>query len=187
MRYRRHDPVTFNHTAETNLAIKAACSLVGTGSVNDRVKPQMGSEDFAYVLEARPGAFIFLGNGATASAGRAIAMSARRNVLSFRPSARRIHKEVLSTLPWRAKNPFELLNPARPAGAPASPTTSSKKRQSTWGCRREMAKLCERAAAGARGQKSTPCTGRKLAVILHRILGDGTIFITRKAVPAMAP
>ncbi|MQX95016.1 amidohydrolase [Sinorhizobium medicae] len=67
LRYRRHDPVTFNHTAETNLAIKAAGSLVGTGSVNDRVKPQMGSEDFAYMLEARPGAFIFLGNGATAS------------------------------------------------------------------------------------------------------------------------
>jgi hippurate hydrolase len=67
LRYRRHDPVTFNQTAETKLAVRAACNLVGTGSVNDRAKPQMGSEDFAYMLEARPGAFIFLGNGATAS------------------------------------------------------------------------------------------------------------------------
>ncbi|WP_404294979.1 M20 aminoacylase family protein (plasmid) [Microvirga sp. RSM25] len=67
LKYRRHDPVTFNHTAETTLAIKAACSLVGPASVNDRMKPRMGSEDFAYMLEARPGAFIYLGNGATAS------------------------------------------------------------------------------------------------------------------------
>lgn len=65
-KYRRHDPVTFNHTQGTNLAIKAACNLVGSASVDDKIKPRMGSEDFAYMLEARPGAFIFLGNGPSA-------------------------------------------------------------------------------------------------------------------------
>lgn len=65
-KYRRHDPVTFNYTEGTNLAMQAARKLVGTASVDDKIKPQMGSEDFAYMLEARPGAFIFLGNGSTA-------------------------------------------------------------------------------------------------------------------------
>ncbi|MFB6418801.1 M20 aminoacylase family protein [Bradyrhizobium tunisiense] len=66
LKYRRHDPVTFNHTEGTNLAIKAARNLVGLASVNDKLKPGMGSEDFAYMLEARPGAYIMLGNGPTA-------------------------------------------------------------------------------------------------------------------------
>ncbi|MER8805138.1 M20 aminoacylase family protein [Mesorhizobium sp. M0998] len=65
--YRRHDPVTFNHTEGTSLAVNAARKLVGTAFVNDKIKPLMGSEDFAYMLEARPGAFIFLGNGSSAA------------------------------------------------------------------------------------------------------------------------
>lgn len=67
LNYRRHDPVTFNHSEETKLAIKAARNLVGTACVDDNMKPRMGSEDFAYMLEARPGAFIFVGNGSTAA------------------------------------------------------------------------------------------------------------------------
>lgn len=66
-KYRRHDPVTFNHTEGTNLAIRAARNLVGSASVNDKMRPRMGSEDFAYMLEARPGAFIYLGNGSSAA------------------------------------------------------------------------------------------------------------------------
>ncbi|ESY90372.1 M20 aminoacylase family protein [Mesorhizobium sp. LNHC229A00] len=66
-RYRRLEPVTINHEAETKLAVQAARGLVGTEAVNDRIKPGMGSEDFAYMLEARPGSYIFLGNGPTAS------------------------------------------------------------------------------------------------------------------------
>ncbi|RWO86340.1 M20 aminoacylase family protein [Mesorhizobium sp.] len=66
LKYRRLEPVTFNHTAETNLATKAARSLVGPASVDDSIRPSMGSEDFAYMLEARPGAYILLGNGSTA-------------------------------------------------------------------------------------------------------------------------
>ncbi|MFB9985725.1 M20 aminoacylase family protein [Mesorhizobium kowhaii] len=65
-KHRRLEPLTFNHTKETNQATDAARGLVGDGSVNDRVKPIMGSEDFAYMLQARSGAFIFLGNGPSA-------------------------------------------------------------------------------------------------------------------------
>lgn len=65
-KYCRSVPVTLNHAEPTHLAIKAACDLVGTASVDDKIKPRMGAEDFAYMLEARPGAFIFLGNGPTA-------------------------------------------------------------------------------------------------------------------------
>lgn len=65
-KYRRLEPMMFNHTEGTNLAIKAARALVGAESVNDKSKPTMGAEDFAYMLEARPGAYIKMGNGATA-------------------------------------------------------------------------------------------------------------------------
>ncbi|MBY3574210.1 amidohydrolase [Rhizobium laguerreae] len=65
--YRRLEPVAVNHEAETKIAVDAARDLVGHASVNDLLKPGMGSEDFAYMLEARPGSYIFLGNGPTAS------------------------------------------------------------------------------------------------------------------------
>lgn len=66
-RYRRSVPITFNHTEGTNSAITAAAALVGPASVDDKVRMSMGAEDFAYMLEARPGAMIFLGNGASPS------------------------------------------------------------------------------------------------------------------------
>ncbi|MER9560137.1 M20 aminoacylase family protein [Mesorhizobium sp. M0323] len=66
-RYRRLEPLMLNHTEETNLAIKAARGLVEAAAVDDKSKPSMGSEDFAYMLEARPGAYIRIGNGPTAS------------------------------------------------------------------------------------------------------------------------
>ena len=40
--------------------------LVATNNVSLDIPPVMGAEDFAYMLEARPGAFIFLGNGESA-------------------------------------------------------------------------------------------------------------------------
>ncbi|TIT83888.1 MAG: amidohydrolase [Mesorhizobium sp.] len=67
LKYRRLEPMTINHTEQTSLAVAAARNLVGSGAVNDKVKPLMGSEDFAYMLEARPGAMIWLGNGSTAA------------------------------------------------------------------------------------------------------------------------
>ncbi|MQU71786.1 M20 aminoacylase family protein [Sinorhizobium meliloti] len=65
-RHRRLEPLTFNQTKATEAATAAAKGLVGPDSVNEQIKPVMVSEDFAYMLQARPGAFLFLGNGATA-------------------------------------------------------------------------------------------------------------------------
>lgn len=64
--YQRYVPVTFNHTEQTKLAIKVARNLVGPSSVDDKLRVRMGSEDFAYMLEARPGAMMWIGNGSTA-------------------------------------------------------------------------------------------------------------------------
>ncbi|MET3524576.1 M20 aminoacylase family protein [Mesorhizobium abyssinicae] len=65
-KYMRSVPATFNHPEKTKLAVAAAQNLVGTASVDDAVKVQMGAEDFSYMLQERPGAYIYLGNGSTA-------------------------------------------------------------------------------------------------------------------------
>jgi len=62
-RYTRSYPVTVNHAREAAVAAEVARDVVGADRVNDRTMPLMGSEDFAFMLEARPGAFIFLGMG----------------------------------------------------------------------------------------------------------------------------
>lgn len=59
-------PVTSNHPAETAFALDVARAMVGEANVTDDLAPVMGAEDFSYMLEARPGAFIFVGNGDSA-------------------------------------------------------------------------------------------------------------------------
>ena len=44
-----------------------ASEIAGADKVNDGVAPTMGGEDFSFMLEARPGSFIFIGNGDTAN------------------------------------------------------------------------------------------------------------------------
>ena len=61
--YRRGYPVLVNHEAETILALGTASGLVGADQVERRGAPSMGCEDFAYMLEERPGSFIWIGNG----------------------------------------------------------------------------------------------------------------------------
>jgi hippurate hydrolase len=65
--YRRGYPVTFNHDEETDFAVEIASKVAGARAVHTNVPPHMGAEDFSYMLESRPGAFIFIGNGETAS------------------------------------------------------------------------------------------------------------------------
>lgn len=60
-------PVTVNNADETVFAIDVAREVVGERKVEGEVAPLMGGEDFSYMLEARPGAFIFLGNGDSAN------------------------------------------------------------------------------------------------------------------------
>ena len=64
--YRRGYPATVNHAAQTEFAAKVARKVVGESRVDSNVAPVMGAEDFSFMLEARPGAFIFLGNGDSA-------------------------------------------------------------------------------------------------------------------------
>ena len=64
--YHRGYPVTVNHDNETEFAIGVAGSVAGTSAVEANTAPRMGAEDFSYMLESRPGAFIFIGNGDTA-------------------------------------------------------------------------------------------------------------------------
>jgi len=59
-------PVTFNHAAETDFATGVAVDVAGPSNVDPSTQPMMGGEDFSYMLEARPGAFIFIGNGDSA-------------------------------------------------------------------------------------------------------------------------
>jgi hippurate hydrolase len=61
--YRRDYPVTRNHARQTAFAAEVAAQVVGQERVDTTVPPVMGAEDFSFMLEERPGAFIFLGNG----------------------------------------------------------------------------------------------------------------------------
>lgn len=66
IRYNRSYPVSINHETETRMAADSAAMLAGEENVDRATAPMMGGEDFAYMLEARPGSFIFIGNGDTA-------------------------------------------------------------------------------------------------------------------------
>lgn len=58
-------PVTFNAEAETAIALKAAIAVVGEDCVNQQLTPSMGSEDFAFMLQEKPGCYIWIGNGSS--------------------------------------------------------------------------------------------------------------------------
>lgn len=65
--YLRGYPVTFNHEKQTEFAAGVAKAIVGADKVDTDTPPLMGAEDFSYMLNARPGCYIFVGNGDTAS------------------------------------------------------------------------------------------------------------------------
>ena len=64
--YERGYPPTVNHDRETDFAASVAERIVGVEGVSHDVAPSMGAEDFSYMLEAKPGAFILIGNGDSA-------------------------------------------------------------------------------------------------------------------------
>ena len=63
LRYERRYPATINTPAETQHALAAATALVGADHVDTDLTPSMGSEDFAFMLQAKPGCYIWLGAG----------------------------------------------------------------------------------------------------------------------------
>lgn len=65
--YKRMFPPVVNHKDQTAFAVGVARNLFGHENVDDKLEPLMGSEDFAFMLEARPGNIMLIGNGKTAS------------------------------------------------------------------------------------------------------------------------
>jgi amidohydrolase len=64
--YQRNYPVLVNHERETDFAAGVAKQIVGERLVDTALAPMMGGEDFSFMLNARPGAFIWVGNGDSA-------------------------------------------------------------------------------------------------------------------------
>src|SRR5438046_8528116 len=63
VRYERRYPATVNSEAETGYAIAAASAVVGASNVDTNPTPEMGSEDFSLMLQAKPGCYVWLGAG----------------------------------------------------------------------------------------------------------------------------
>ena len=66
--FRRYPPLV-NSVEQTSLAVEAAALTVGRENVNPNVAPLTGAEDFAFMLEKKPGAYIMIGNGGTEEGG----------------------------------------------------------------------------------------------------------------------
>lgn len=62
-RYMRGYPGVVNSERETSFSVRAAAALVGKDRVRTDIKPSMASEDFAFMLQERPGAYIGIGAG----------------------------------------------------------------------------------------------------------------------------
>ncbi|HBD90611.1 MAG TPA: amidohydrolase [Gemmobacter sp.] len=56
-------PATVNHPAQASFAAEVAAEVSGEAAVQADSPREMGSEDFSYMLEARPGAYLFMGTG----------------------------------------------------------------------------------------------------------------------------
>lgn len=61
--YERRAPATVNTAQETSVAAAAAALVAGDSHVDRNATPSMGSEDFAFMLQKRPGCYIWAGNG----------------------------------------------------------------------------------------------------------------------------
>ena len=61
--FHRNYPPLINHAAETAFAVGVMQTIVGVEHVDAAVEPTMGAEDFAFMLQHKPGCYVFLGNG----------------------------------------------------------------------------------------------------------------------------
>ena len=61
--FKRNYPPLINHAKETAFAAEVMRAVVGADRVDDHVEPTMGAEDFAFMLQDKPGCYVFLGNG----------------------------------------------------------------------------------------------------------------------------
>ncbi len=67
LNYQRNYPVSINHKQQTEFAAGVAGQVAGANNIDADTQPLMGAEDFSFMLNERPGAFIFMGNGDTAA------------------------------------------------------------------------------------------------------------------------
>ena len=61
--FKRNYPPLVNDQEKTAFAIEAMRAVVGPENVDVNVEPTMGAEDFAFMLQAKPGCYVFIGNG----------------------------------------------------------------------------------------------------------------------------
>lgn len=59
----RRYPPTINHAREAELCARVMQRIVGPEAVNTAVVPSMGAEDFAFMLQEKPGCYVWIGNG----------------------------------------------------------------------------------------------------------------------------
>ncbi|AMO97462.1 amidohydrolase family protein [Collimonas fungivorans] len=62
-KFHRNYPPLVNHAKETAFVVEVLQAMVGNGNVNPQVEPTMGAEDFAFMLQNKPGCYVFIGNG----------------------------------------------------------------------------------------------------------------------------
>ena len=68
-KYHRRYPALVNAAEQTSIAVEAAAMTVGRDKVEANTSPLAGAEDFAFMLEKKPGAYIMIGNGGTGEGG----------------------------------------------------------------------------------------------------------------------
>ncbi|MEO6984737.1 MAG: M20 aminoacylase family protein [Paralcaligenes sp.] len=61
--FHRKYPATINHPKETALCAQVLKAMVGEQGVKESIRPSMGSEDFAFMLQEKPGCYVWIGNG----------------------------------------------------------------------------------------------------------------------------
>jgi hippurate hydrolase len=61
--FHRNYPPLVNHPAQTAFAVEAMKAVVGEANVDANVEPSMGAEDFSFMLQEKPGCYVFIGNG----------------------------------------------------------------------------------------------------------------------------
>ena len=61
--FKRNYPPLINHPAETAFALDVMRQVAGEAGVDGAVEPTMGAEDFAFMLQEKPGCYVFIGNG----------------------------------------------------------------------------------------------------------------------------
>ena len=70
--YERRYPPTVNDAAQTDFCADIARGLVGDANVQTNARPVMGSEDFSFMLQEKPGCYIRMGNGEAGGDGSVV-------------------------------------------------------------------------------------------------------------------